>query len=135
MMMITAFHIAFRRRVIVNMSQNNTSLGMEENLESALSYVLGPITGIFFLIAEKENINVRFHAMQSTIFLGILFVLEIVVRIFSNIPILGIIFGLAGWALNIIALIAIVYLALNALQGKILKVPYIGEVAWNQVNK
>ena len=43
-------------------------------LMGALAYLLGPITGILFLLMEKGNKFVRFHAMQSTILFGGLFV-------------------------------------------------------------
>jgi len=47
-------------------------LGSDENVEALLTYVLGWITGIVFLILEKNSKFVRFHAMQSTItFLGL----------------------------------------------------------------
>lgn len=49
------------------MSENKTSLGMGENLEGALSYFLVFVSGIIFLIIEKENKFVRFHAMQSVL--------------------------------------------------------------------
>lgn len=51
-------------------AQNNeTSLGLERNLVAALAYVLGPFTGLFFLIMEKDS-YVRFHSMQSIMVLG-----------------------------------------------------------------
>lgn len=113
----------------------NTSLGMEENIESALSYVLGPLTGIVLLVLEKENKNVRFHAMQSTIFIGGLLILNFVLSLFRWIPLLGWLFGLINWALGIVIIVAIVYLAYMAYQGKIFKIPYIGETIWHNINK
>jgi len=45
-------------------------LGLTMNLAAALSYALGLITGILFLVLEpyKNNKLVRFHAMQSILF-------------------------------------------------------------------
>ena len=52
-------------------NMEKTSLGLDENVEALLSYILGWVTGIVFLVIEKNSKFVRFHAMQSTItFLG-----------------------------------------------------------------
>ncbi len=47
-----------------------TSSGLTSNLAAALSYALGLITGIIFLVLEpyKRDRFVRFHAMQSILF-------------------------------------------------------------------
>jgi len=50
--------------------------GLSKNTSAALSYVLGPITGIVFLIIEKDPF-VRFHAMQSIVVFGFLFVVSL----------------------------------------------------------
>jgi len=44
-----------------------TSLGLDENIEGALCYVLGWLTGIVFFVLEKDNRFVKFHAMQSIV--------------------------------------------------------------------
>ncbi len=100
-----------------------TSLGMEENLEALLTYVLGWITGIIFLLLEKNSKFVRFHAMQSTItFLGF----TIVMFILLFIP-------LIGWALNlllaILGVIVWIVCIVKAYQGEKYKLPFIGDIA------
>jgi uncharacterized membrane protein len=42
-----------------------SSTGLPDNLAGAVAYVLGPFTGIFFLVMEKQSRFVRFPAMQS----------------------------------------------------------------------
>src|SRR5918992_897204 len=42
-----------------------SSSGLAPNVAGALAYVLGIITGVIFLVIEKENRFVRFHAAQS----------------------------------------------------------------------
>ena len=54
-------------------------LNLDENVAAAVSYVLGPFTGIPALVMEKENKFVRFHAMQSTITIGILMVINCII--------------------------------------------------------
>lgn len=50
-------------------SKNKTKsgTGLKKETAAAISYVLGPVTGILFLVLENDSF-VRFHAMQSTIF-------------------------------------------------------------------
>ena len=42
--------------------------GLAPNIASLLCYICMPITSIVFLIIEKENQDVRFHAWQGTAF-------------------------------------------------------------------
>jgi uncharacterized membrane protein len=44
-----------------------TSTGIEPTVAAALSYILGLITGIVFLVLERDNRYVRFHAAQSVV--------------------------------------------------------------------
>jgi len=77
------------------------------------------ITGIVFIIIEKENKFVRFHAMQSIIVFGALTVIDI---IFSWTFVIPIIIGVLMFVLWIIMMI-------NAFQGKMLKLPLAGKLA------
>ena len=47
-----------------------TSTGLQENVAGLLCYVLGWVTGLIFILIEKENKFVRFHAMQSIVTFG-----------------------------------------------------------------
>ncbi len=44
-----------------------TSSGLSENVAGLLCYVLGWLSGLVFVLIERENRFVRFHAMQSII--------------------------------------------------------------------
>jgi uncharacterized membrane protein len=59
-------------------TKGKTSTGMEQNLEGLLCYVLGWVTGIIFLLLEKENKFVRFHAIQSIVVFGAYTVISII---------------------------------------------------------
>ncbi|RQD82475.1 hypothetical protein D5R95_07170 [Methanosalsum natronophilum] len=99
---------------------SETSTGLSENVASALTYVLGFLTGIIFLIVEKENSTVRFHAAQSIVVFGALFVLNV---IFSYVlSIIASLLGLVGFVLWI-------YLIVMAFQGNDVKLPVISEYA------
>lgn len=71
--------------------------GLPENVAGALSYVLGPFTGIAFFVLDKERPFVRFHAVQSiavAIAWVALWVAFLVLNIvLSAIPVLGWIIG------------------------------------------
>jgi uncharacterized membrane protein len=70
-----------------------TSTGLAPNVAGALAYVLGPITGIAFLILETKSRFVRFHAAQSTVVFVIVFALSVVLGVLGTalafIPFLG----------------------------------------------
>ena len=63
-----------------------TSTGLDANLAAALSYLVGFVTGIIFLLVEKENKFVRFHAMQSTLLFAGIVAVDILLQL---VPILG----------------------------------------------
>ena len=71
----------------------STSTGLAPNVAGALAYLLGPITGILFLVLEKENRFVRFHAAQSVVlsvvWIALSIVLSVLGAILAAVPILG----------------------------------------------
>jgi uncharacterized membrane protein len=105
-----------------------TSSGLEENLAGLLCYLAGFITGIIFIILEKENRFVRFHALQS-IFISV--VMVILSFIFTSIPIIGWLIGLLISPLSIVLWILLMY---KAYQGQWFKLPILGEMAEKQLN-
>jgi uncharacterized membrane protein len=53
-----------------NQYEAPTTLGIGERWERVLCYALGWLSGLFFLIVEQRNANVRRHAMQSVLVFG-----------------------------------------------------------------
>jgi len=86
----------------------NTSLGLDENVEALLCYLFGWVTGIIFLILEKENKLVRFHAMQSLI--TFLF-LSIVSVLINTIPFVGWLISPILWFIGLILWVVLMYKA------------------------
>ena len=103
-----------------------TSTGLEENVAGLLCYVLGWITGLVFILIEKENQMVRFHAMQSIIVFGAISVVSIII---SFIPLLGTILGII---LSVLALVLWILLMIKAYQGEKYKIPVAGDIAEKQ---
>jgi uncharacterized membrane protein len=110
--------------------------GLTPNLAGALAYLLGPITGILFLVLEKTNAFVRFHAMQSTV-LGVAWIvfwigLSIVT---SVVPVLGWIVGfIVSIVLGIGGFILWLLLMWKAYQGQEWELPIVGPFARKQVS-
>ena len=101
----------------------NTSVGLEENIEGALCYLLGWLTGIIFYLLEKNSDFVKFHARQSILtFLP----LSILAFIISWIPFLGWIIGGLIWLLTLILWLV---LMIKAYQGEKFKLPIVGDIA------
>ncbi|MFB5662439.1 DUF4870 domain-containing protein [Alteribacillus sp. HJP-4] len=109
--------------------RTKTSTGLEENAAGLCCYLLGLITGIVFLVLEKENRFVRFHAMQSIIISGAFIILNIAL---TAIPFLGWIFGIL---LAPVGLVIWILLMMKAYQGKWYKFPIAGAMAEKQIDQ
>lgn len=99
------------------------AFGLEEKVACALTYVLGWVTGLVFLLAEKENAKVRFHAMQSLMFFGGM-------TIISFVPVIG-------WLLSPLVMIVVFIVWLmsiyKAYNGEEFELPMVGKLAKKQL--
>ena len=100
-----------------------TSTGLEQNIAGLLCYVLGWISGLVFFLIEKENKFVRFHALQSIIVFGVLFLAGFIL---GYIPFFG---WLLSWLISILALVLWIILMIKAYQGEKFKLPWAGDLA------
>jgi uncharacterized membrane protein len=107
-----------------------TSLGIDENVEAALCYFLGFITGILFFVMEKDSKFVKFHAMQSIAVFIALFVLNMVLGIIFAITIVGL---LLLPLIYLIEMLLWIFLMYKAYKGEIFKLPVAGDFAEKQV--
>lgn len=101
-----------------------TGTGLPRNTAAALSYVLWWLTGIIFLLIEKDKF-VRFHAMQSIITFGGLTILMFI-------PIFGWILSPILWIIGFILWLVLIF---KAYQGEEFKLPIVGEFAQKQAAK
>jgi len=100
-----------------------TSTGLDENVAGLLCYVLGWVSGLVFILIEKENKFVRFHAMQSLIVFGALTVTSFIL---SWIPVIG---DLLAWVIGLLGLVLWIVLMIKAYQGATYKLPWAGNLA------
>ncbi len=129
-----------------------TSLGLESNVGAMLCYIaniiccLGVILAVIFLVTEKENRFVKFHAVQSLFLLGVQLVVGIAVgivgllfRMALSTADLGLIAVLLVFGLRIILLLIFlaiwIFAGMKAYGGQWYKLPLIGNLAWNTVNQ
>jgi uncharacterized membrane protein len=128
-----------------------SSLGMDANLASMLCYLtmiccgLGIVLSLVFFLIEKTSRLVKFHAMQALLYGGVWIVVGIVFRILSMIAdiALGDALGVVvffGWVavrllVAVVLLAFLIMAAIKAYQGQYYKLPIIGNIAWNIVNK
>jgi uncharacterized membrane protein len=106
-----------------------SSTGLDPNIAGLLCYLLGIITGIVFLVIEKENRDVRFHAYQSLGTFVILFVLSFVV---GFVPVIG---AFVAFLLSPVSLILWIVLMVKAFQGERFKLPVVGDWAEEQAER
>lgn len=101
-----------------------TGTGLPRNTAAALSYLGLWVTGIIFLLIEKDPF-VRFHAMQSIIIFGGL-------TLVSMIPFLNLILAPLAMIVGFILWLVLIF---KAYQGEEFKLPWIGEFAKKQLPK
>lgn len=105
------------------MAPDPSSTGLDPTLAALLAYLVGPVSGLLFLVLEKKSRFVRFHAMQSTITFLALIVVSVVGGV---VPLLGPLIGFLAWMLM---LVLWVLLMVKALQGDWFKLPVVGDMA------
>lgn len=127
--------------------------GMDPKIAAAISYIW--IVGLIFFLLEKENKFVRFHAMQSILFGIANSVIMVVLVILATI--LTVVFGIGGamvgggvstlvslfvwliwllfWLIAMAMFVGLIFAAVKAYQGQKFKLPVIGNMAENIVNK
>jgi len=126
-------------------SAGDSTTGLKPNVAGLLCYVGIWVTGIIFLIIEKKNTLVRFHAMQSLVSFGIL---SIIINIADAVR------GLVAWTgwgwffypqwivANIvfgvfvtITFVLWIVLMYQTHEGHLVKVPWFGDLALKLLSK
>ena len=108
--------------------------GLAPNIASMLCYICMPITSIVFMLMEKENKDVQFHAWQATTFgvgwIVVVVALNILSMILVRIAgVLGVIMSILVPVLGLGVFILWIICLVKAYQGERWKIPYIGDFA------
>ncbi|KAI8148865.1 hypothetical protein BJV82DRAFT_483514, partial [Fennellomyces sp. T-0311] len=113
----------------VRVNKYETRLPIRVDVEAALAYALGPITGILLIILETKNDYVRFHAWQSSALFLFLMCVHFVLMFISSV---------LSWMLFAVDILLILGLGYRAyLDGASLErtyVPYFGQLAQEWVD-
>jgi len=110
-------------------TKDPSSLNLDQNVAGLLCYLGTVITGIIFLIIEKKNKFVRFHAMQSICFFVAIWVVTFVL---GSIPFLG--WALSG-LISLAGIIGWIVLMVKAYNNEYFKLPVIGNLAEDFLKK
>jgi uncharacterized membrane protein len=111
--------------------------GLENiKLGAMLSYSLGWFSGLFFLLFASQNRYVRFHALQSTLFFGVINIVDIVLIVTGvrgHLPFIDawvnlLIVGLFLF-INFVAFVGWIVGMVQAGRGKYYKLPFVGAIA------
>jgi len=106
-----------------------TSTGLTENVAGLLCYVAGWASGLVFILIEKENKIVRFHAMQSIVAFGAITVLLIILTTLGLMPVIGILFDILSIFVWILSVVLWIVLMVKAYQETSFTLPGAGDFA------
>ncbi len=101
------------------MTNTSSGTGLKENVAALLCYLGWWVTGIIFLIIEPNNKVIKFHAIQSIVVFGILFIASLILSWVWFI----------GTILWILSVILWAYLMYKAYQGGTYHLPVAGQIA------
>ena len=104
-----------------------SSTGLPDNLAAFLCHLMPFVGGLVFLVLERKSRFVLFHALQSVLLFGSLFILH---AIAGFIPVLGILLSIV---LTVAGIFLWASLVISSLQRKWVKLPLIGDFAEHQI--
>ena len=106
-----------------------SSTGLDANIAALLANLLGPLSGLIFVLIEKESRLVKFHAWQALIFGGVYFIVTIALGFVPCV----------GWVLMLFLAVAVfvvwILMMVKAYQFKVWKLPVLGDFAEDQANR
>lgn len=108
-----------------------SSTGLEANIAGALTYALGFITGIIFLVVEKQSDFVKFHARQSIVVWVAYFIVNWLVGfVIGFLPLaLLALWGILSLLVSLAGLGIWIWLMYKAYQGQMYEFPVLGQFA------
>ncbi len=104
---------------------------LDDNVASALCYVLWALTGVLFLVLEpySSNRTIRFHAYQSVFSFAAFFIGFAALQLLGAIPFLGLIFLFISPVYMLIWFAVVLFMAFKAYNKERFVLPIIGPIA------
>lgn len=117
--------------------------GLAPNVAAGLACLFSIVGGVVFLVLEKKDKFVRFWAMQSVFFGGLLLGVSIFVRIallvFDFIPWIGkllmFVTGIANMIFGLASLIVYIICVVKAFSKQEWEIPWLGKLARKQLEQ
>ena len=106
-----------------------TNLGVTRPLAFILIYVFQLIGGIVFLISDRDDREIRYHARMSCYLCITQIIAVIILKLFASIPWIGWIFSIALWIVTIAYIIVMLISMARALNGSALRLPFYDNLA------
>ncbi len=104
-----------------------TASGLTPQVAAALSYVFGFASGLLIFLTEKQNLFVRFHALQSVALSVVWALLSLVAPV---VPLVG---PIANGLVNLAGLILWIIVMVKAAQGQWFVIPKLGDFVAKQL--
>jgi uncharacterized membrane protein len=118
------------------MSDSNPS-GLSDNAAAGIAYITLIPAIVFLIVAPFKNSSyVRFHAWQSIFFFVAWAVIDILVAMVQNIVPSAVFLTLTVLQLVALAIFVVwIFVFVSAFNGKLFKLPVIGDLAEKQANR
>jgi len=120
-------------------AHDSTSTGLNARNEAVFSYLIGWLSGLVFFLIERKNRFVRFHAAQSFIFFGAVFIIYVILRLIALIPLLGFllgpILGVVTFIVLALAFLIWLFMMFQAYRGVYFRLPIVSGYAENLVDR
>ena len=122
------------------MSRHPSSTGLDPNVAAALAYLAGPLSGLLLLVIERSSRYVRFHAVQSVVGLGGLWLVAALLGLLAVLTVFISATGFAvllyaTWLTGAVWVLAWITCLVKAFTGRIWKLPIAGRYAerWSTI--
>jgi uncharacterized membrane protein len=114
-------------------SEKSTSTGLDANIAGMLAYFVIP--AFIFLVMKETSRFVRYHSFQAIILWISSLVVWIVIRVFFMMPLLWVIMIPLSMIIWLAFLVVWIICMVKAFQGEEFKLPVIGDIAVQQMDK
>lgn len=106
-----------------------TNLGVTRSLAFILIYVFQLLGGIVFLISDRNDREIRYHARMSCLLCITEILSAVILKTLGKIPYLGWIFTLGLWIISVAYVVVMILCMVRALNGSEMRLPFYHNLA------